>query len=496
MELADYLRTLRRRWWLVALALVVCIAGAALATYVQDPTYRASARLLVSGASSTSAIDEISRRQLATERAVAYAQIASTGPAVSAAVIRAGATGASVEATADGDSPFLSVIVTAGTAEDAQAVANAYVRTLPRVIIELEQSPSATPPTLSLIEPAGLPSSPHSPRPIRNLLIGGVLGLVLGVAIALLRETLDVTIRSSAEVERVTGAPVIGTVPQEFSNERLPALTRPQSGRSEAYRHVRTNLEFTGPEGAPRSIVVTSAGSGDGKTTLSTNLAVIASRAGKSVVIVDADLRKPMVATAMGVKQEPGLSDVLSGSIALDDALQPVSDELMTILPSGRVPRSPSELLGSTAMVELLDELERRYDMVIVDTPPVLPVTDALLVGVHVAGVVVVTRVGETTRGGIKRAVEAVRKVNAKVLGIVVNAAAEPEDKTYGYGYGYVDKRRADAADMRPTEHVRAASRRQTNNGARRVTDTSRHSDDGDVSPLPPVPEDRPRTQA
>ena len=234
VELADYLRVLRRRWWLIALAVIVCVAAAMVATMLQPKRYQASTRLLVSGSSSVSAIDEISRRELANQRAVAYAQIAGTGPAVAEAVRRAHATTSPrIRASADGVSPFITIVATGPRAEDVARVANAYVTVLPKVVTELDNAPSSAPPSLSALEPAAVPSKPSSPRPLRNLLASLVIGGVLGVASALVREAIDARIRDSAEIERYTDVGVLGLVPKEYGDEELISVTRPRSRRAE-----------------------------------------------------------------------------------------------------------------------------------------------------------------------------------------------------------------------------------------------------------------------
>jgi capsular exopolysaccharide synthesis family protein len=465
VELADYLRVLRRRWRLIALSLVVCIAAAGAATLLQPKQYRSSTRLLVSGSSSVSAIDEISRRELANQRAVAYAQIAGTGPAVAEAVKESGAkTYPTIRASADGTSPFITILAIGSNAQDVASVANIYVSVLPKVVTELDKAPSAAPPTLSVLEAAGVPSSPSSPRPVRNVLAALVIGAVLGVASALVREAIDARIRDSAEIERFTDVGVLGVVPKEYGDEELISVTRPRSRRAESYRQIRTNLEFTSPEGAPRSLVVTSAGPSEGKTTVATNLAVIASHTGKNVVIVDADLRKPRVHEVFRLPAQPGLTDVLSGTLPLDSVLQRLEGERLTIVASGPQASAPSELLGSAAMVELIQQLEQRFDFVIIDSPPVLPVTDALVLGVNTGGVVVVTRLGVTKRNALRRTIEAVHRVRARVLGVVGNAAVEHEEKRYGYGagygYGYLHSSPARAEDLRPVDRLRPGGRR------------------------------------
>jgi receptor protein-tyrosine kinase len=447
VDLIGYLRLLRRRWWIISLAILVSVGASIAATEVQHKRYQTGTRLLVSGSSTLSGVDEITRRQLAEQRAVLFSQIATTSPVISAAEQAADATGATpkvetsnpaISASATGNDPFLTITVTADTPQAAQALANAFAGVLPTELTKLDQVPSAVRALLTVVNPAGLPSTPFSPKPTRNILIGLALGIVLGIAAALIRETLDTTLRDSEEVRRITRATVLGVVPREFDDERLPAATRPHSRRSEAYRQVRTNLEFAADdESTPRSFVVTSAGQGEGKSTTAANLALLISRAGKSVAVVDADLRKPTLASLFNATSEYGLSDVLTGRRSLDSVIQPIAGERIAVLSTGPSVARPSELLSSPTMEHILRELGAQFDIVIVDSPPVLAITDALLVGKHTDGMVLVIRMRRTTRSGLRRSIEAIERVHARLLGVVINAATEAEDKRYGYTKGY-----------------------------------------------------------
>lgn len=439
MELADYLRVLRRRWWLIGLAVVVCAAGALAASFTQTPRYTSSTQLLVGGTPNESGTDELVARQLAAQRAGAYSLLLPAPPAVAEVSERMGVVGgnAAVAATADGTSAYINVTVTADSPQAAQKIAVGYGRFTAEVVAKLEQRPATSLVSITTTIPPGLPSSPVSPDPQRNFLIGAVIGLLLGLAGALAREALDARLRDSSEIEKLTGVTLLGSIPKEYASDVLPAMTRPRSGRAEAYRHVRTNLEFTSADGMPRSVVVTSPAPGEGKSTTAANLAIVAARSGRSVVLVDADLRKPTVARNFGLQASIGLSDVLTGRWRWQEALVPVEGENLHILASGSIPRFPSELVGSSRMAELIQELEASFDFVIVDSPPVLPVSDALVIGVNVDGVIVVARMVETRRAALKRAVDAIGKVNATLLGVVGNAVVKQEEKAYGEGYGY-----------------------------------------------------------
>jgi receptor protein-tyrosine kinase len=469
VDLIGYLRLLRRRWWIISLAVLISVGAAVGATSVQHKRYQTATRLLVSGSSGLSAVDEITRRQLAQQRAVLFSQLATTSPVIQAAEQAADSaagsaggappvatTNPSVVASASGNDPFLTISVTANTPEAAQALANQFVNILPAELAKLDQLPSAVKALLTVVNAAGLPTTPSSPDPERNILIGLALGLVLGIAAALIRETLDTTLRDSEEVRRLSPATILGVIPREFDDERLPAATRPHSRRSEAYRQVRTNLEFAAEdELPPKSFVVTSAGQGEGKSTTVANLALLVSRAGKRVAVVDADLRKPTLASLFNATNDYGLSDVLTESRTLESALQYIPGEQIAVLASGPGVSRPSELLSSVTMEQLLQALIAEFDLVIVDSPPVLAITDALLVGKHTDGMVLVTRMRRTTRSGLRRSLEAVERVHARLLGIVVNAAAETEDKRYGYTKGYAKGYLSDT--LAPDSYLSAA---------------------------------------
>jgi capsular exopolysaccharide synthesis family protein len=454
VELIDVLHVLRRRLTLIAVVLVACLAGAAFATLHQTKTYRTSTKLIVSGASDVSAVDEITRRQLATQRAVAYSQIAATPPAIRAAMAAAVATGSvtsgtpSVRADATGDDPFLTITVTDSDPRRAAAVANAYVGVLPEVIKRLESTPGTIGSSLSTLSSAPVPSTAFSPRPMRNGLIGLVAGLVLGVGGAFVREALDRRLRDSDEVEVAGGVPVLGVVPQEDMDSHLPVDTHPMSSRAEAYRKIRTNLTFTSHEGLPASVLITSSTSGEGKTTLAANLALACARTGQRVLLIDADLRRPMIGEYLGLSGETGLTNWLVGGSDFEQIVQPLGDTGVDVITSGPIPANPSELLGSSRMSALLSLGEERYDIVIADAPPVLPVADGLVLAVHMRSVILVAKVGETTRDRLRRSRDAVLKVGGNLVGVVPNAVVQKEDSAYAYAYRYRSRGGADSLHL------------------------------------------------
>ena len=264
----------------MVLVLIACVGGAAVATKLATPTYEATSKLLVSGSSGLADNNEIVTDQLAAERASSFAEIIPTAPAVQAALKEAEAKSGpfsssgypAVNASASGTNPFIDVTVTDTDPRRAQAVANAMATELPKVLRQLQQ-PSATPHEIELIQAASLPSNPSSPKPKENLIIGLALGLVLGVGAALLVEALDRRLKDSAEVEAASGLTALGVIPFEIPGEPIPAATHPRSVRAEAYRQVRTNLAFVTDGGPPKSVIITSSASSEGKTSLAVNLA-------------------------------------------------------------------------------------------------------------------------------------------------------------------------------------------------------------------------------
>lgn len=442
MELVDYLRVLRRRWALIALAAFVCAGSAVGFSLQQTPVYEATTRLVVSGSAGGSAADEVAQRQLAVQRATSYAQFASTPPVVDETVESAGldpqAGRPEVTGTADGAAPFLTVTVVDAEPERAAAVANAFAEVLPTAVARLEGASGTGQARLTVLSAASTPQDPVRPKPVRNGGIGLALGLMLGVGSAFLKEALDRSYKAVEQLEDETGLSVLGVVPQELAGVSLPTLTHPTSNRAEAYRTVRTNVQFAGPPHSLKTILVTSATAAEGKTTLTTNLAVAFAATGQSVVLVDGDLRRRQVGKAFGLEDEgPGLAGVLAGWAPLDEALRTVETARLAILPGGSTPENPSELLGSARMAELLKELGQLFEVVLVDSPPVLPVTDPLVLAVNATGVVLVVRLGETSRERLRRTIGSLQKLDVPLLGLAANGAVASQDPAYGYGYAY-----------------------------------------------------------
>ncbi|MDP3972829.1 MAG: polysaccharide biosynthesis tyrosine autokinase, partial [Candidatus Nanopelagicales bacterium] len=313
---------------------------------------------------------------------------------------------------------------------------------------------STKPPVkVTVVEPAIAPSSPSSPRGNVNLALGFILGLGLGVGWALIREQLDRTVKSTDQLGELTGAPNLGVVlfDDDASANHVSALDT-RSVKSEGYRTIRTNMQFVSIDDPVSSVVVTSAVPNDGKTTISCNLAVALAQGGHKVCLMEADLRNAQVGPFLGISPAVGLTDVLSGRQSLENALVKWGRGLIDVLPAGKAPPNPSELLSSKHMAILIDQLEKQYDYVIIDSAPLLLVSDAAQLAAHAGGALLVVRYGQTSRDAVTRAATALAQVNARMLGTVINAMpAKRRGYGYGYGYGYgassKDSDRADAKE-------------------------------------------------
>jgi capsular exopolysaccharide synthesis family protein len=290
----------------------------------------------------------------------------------------------------------------------------------------------------SVVGPAAVPTTPVEPRPLRTGALALFLGLLLGIGAAFLRENVDDRIRNKEELERASDAlPVLGVIDAYDSADALPiTLTQPSSTCAEEYRTLRTAIQFLGLDRRLRVIQVTSPNLGEGKTTTIANLGVALACAGVNVCIVDCDLRRPRLAALFGLDSTVGFASVLLGQSTLDDALQ-ASEALgpfLRILPAGPIPPNPSELLASARMQKVVESLAERYDVVLIDTPPTLPVADAMVVSRMADAVLVVAAVGSTTRRNMHRALELMGTVSAPVIGSVLNRAKEKARDDYGYG--------------------------------------------------------------
>lgn len=298
-----------------------------------------------------------------------------------------------------------------------------------------------------LVQEAGLPTSPSSPKTLRNTVLGGLLGLLLGIGTALLVERLDRRLRDPDELEDAFGLPVLTHVPQSDSLASGSAVEGLGTREAEAFRMLRTRLRYFNVDRDLGSILFTSPGPGEGKSTLALQAARTAAGAGRKTILVEADFHQPVVAERAGLAPIPGLSELITHQGSLEDAIQSVPanrasnrdsvDRYLDVIVAGALPPNPAELLGSDEISALLKNLEQAYDLIVVDTPPVTIMSDAIPLMSMVDGVVVVARIGTSRRDAADDLRDQLERLDAPALGVVVNGAKGG----HGYGYYYGDQR-------------------------------------------------------
>lgn len=511
MELRDYLSVLRRRKRMILLATLTVVASAVVLSLVQEPVYRAKARVLIRpdsavfGTSTGSADPAFIETQMV---------VIESKPVRDLVQEKLGAV-PEPSATAVGTTSVVEVAVESRLPEDAAEVTNAYVDayvtfrskqladalavqtreiqskidTVQKQIDdlanqinglagcggqsgvcpqreslqqdrdalisqqvpfkqrrdELQVEASAGGAPAQVVTPASIPEDPVRPTPVRNAVAALAVGLILGTTAALAFEHLDDSIKGKDDLQRsARDLAVLGMIPttpgwKDRDRPRVVSMLEPSSPSAEAYRTLRTSIRFLAVDRPLRVIQVTSPAAGEGKTTTTANLAVALARAGERVVIVSCDLRRPRLHEFFGLSNDVGFTSVLLGEVPLSSALQPVPDvSRLWVLASGPLPPNPSELLSSARATEVLNGLQASADTVLVDCPPVLPVTDAAVLSGKVDGTLLVVTAGDTTRKQVARTVEILRQVNAPLVGAVLNNA--PSEGAYNYLYRYYEQ--------------------------------------------------------
>ena len=489
--LRGYLHVVRRgRWWVAAFSLVGLGIGLAL-SLTATKQYTATAQLLVQSVGNVST-DTGSSQTLVTSADVQTELQLVTSAQVQSQVRSKLGSVPGISATEVGQTDVIAVTAVSPEPARAAQIANAYARafvswstatTISNLAVaenqltrqigaigkEIDKLPSrstaqlaalsnqqavlkgqlaqlqvagATASTgLELVTPATVPGSPSSPKPTQNALLGLLAGVILGIGAAFLRDNLDDTLTAGEAVERVGGAPVLATVPMVASwrrkaNPVVISVSEPTSQPAEAYRSLRTSLQFVRHDGGVRTILVTSPSAGDGKTATVVNLGAVYAQTGASVVLVSCDLRRPGLSQFFAPGEHAELSSVLTGRQSVDRALTPVPGvEGLWTLGTRTIVENPTELLAGHRMRSLVDDLAERFDIVLIDSPPVLPVADALILSGYADAVLLVVAAGHTRRAELRRAAEKLAQASAPVVGAVLNKATAQEG--YGYYGGY-----------------------------------------------------------
>lgn len=450
MELRDYLRILHRNWILILALTILGGAGAYGYSLLQTPSYEAETQLYVSVRSDSSGISELAQgTTFARQAVVSFVDVVDSALVLDRVIddlnldTTAQRLAGSIQASSATNSVIITVKVSNPNAELAASIANSVGSNFSDVVVNRLEKPDGDTASLVKVEtiaPALVPTSPATPRVPLNVAVGIIVGLALGLGIAILRSVLDTRIHSLHDIEAATEAPVLGGISLDPDAKKRPLIVHadPRNPRAESFRSLRTNLQFIDVDGSSRSFVVSSAGPGEGKSTTTANLAIALAETGARVVLVDGDLRLPRVADYMGIEGGVGLTDVLIGRAELVDVLQQWGTGKLFVLPSGRTPPNPSELLGSQAMQRTLEALADAFDYVLVDAPPLLLVTDAAVVSRFTSGVLMVAASGTTKKPQLTAAVEKLEAIGSRLFGVIVTMLPSKGPDSYGYGaYSY-----------------------------------------------------------
>ncbi|MDT0117727.1 polysaccharide biosynthesis tyrosine autokinase [Microbacterium sp. PRF11] len=448
MELSDYVRILRKNWLVIVLTTLVGLGAATAYTFTRVPTYESSSTVFVSTQAGSTTAELQQGSVFAQARINTYVGLVQTPAVLNPVIGRLGleetpeVLATHVTATASSNSTLITLTVTDTSASQAAAVANEVAASLATVVPQLEPAGADGNSTVRIsrvrdAQPAVHAATPNIPL---NLGLGLLVGFAIGIATAVLRTALDNRVRTPRDAENATGAPGIGSIAFDAKAKERPLIVHadPLSPRAESFRALRTNLQFL-DMGGRSSFVVTSSVPSEGKSTTTINLAIALADAGKRVALVDADLRKPKVAEYLSIEGGAGLTDVLIGRAEVNDVMLPWGGRSLYVLPAGKIPPNPSELLGSHRMSELLARLEEQFDVVLCDAPPLLPVTDAAILGRATSGALMVIAAGRTTKRQLEAASEALKTVDAKVAGSVMSMVPTrgPDSYYASYGYGY-----------------------------------------------------------
>jgi capsular exopolysaccharide synthesis family protein len=518
VEFKDYVRIVLAHWVGVVVLAVVGVAGAVAYNVSEPEVYQASATGLVTVGNTANSTDASIGDQLAKSRVTSYVAIATSADVAQAVVDSGDLKGYDLPATPGAlishvsvsqptDTVLITVQARAGDPQAAAVLANAWVDALAKQIRKIEGSAKPSDSTssdssdglhmvpLDQAQPGGL----VLPRKNLNLVIGLLIGALLGFGYAVVRHQFDRRLRSAEEVEKTFGVPVIGLIPHSASMRQdggralaLAVTESPGSGSAataEGFRKLRTNLAYMDVDNPPRVIVVTSPKQSDGKSTVAANLAAAIAIAGQPVTLVDGDLRRPTVASSLAMVDGAGLTDVLVGRVKSAEVIQDHPDVPgLRVLASGAIPPNPSELLGSNAMRALIHELAVDA-MVIIDAPPLLPVTDAAVLTRSADGALIVISHGGTLDSELAASLSHIDAVRGRTLGLVFNrmrrkaGAGVPGGDYYRYEYKPDNARRKLLPGrQKPTEPKEAgALRRRVSRVRRPAPAPPRASSDGAV---------------
>ncbi|MDV6298605.1 polysaccharide biosynthesis tyrosine autokinase [Dietzia maris] len=460
MDLRDLLSVLRARWIVIVAATLI---GAILAlgmSLLTPPSYQAKVQFYVTVAGGDSAAAAYQGSLGAQQRMQSYAALVKSTDITQQVVDIAGAdlapsqVAGQTTATADAKTVLLNVAVTDADPQRALQLAEGFGEVLPEAINRLETPDGGGPALakLTVVNPPALPTSPIAPKTEQNVAIGLVLGLLAGIGTALLINAFDRRVKSSEQLESIAGRPVVGSIPfrkaedKERGAEHIVPFREGHSPAAESFRRLRTNLQFLNVDNPPRIFVLTSSVATEGKSETAINLSLALAESGNRVLLIEADLRRPLVVSYMSMPDKVGLTNILSGQAKFSDVVQETRHDGVDLLACGPLPPNPSELLASDMARHLIEELRSNYDYVIIDSPPLLPVTDGALLARITDGALLVVRSHRTTADQVAQAVDNLAKADATLLGIVTVANKPAKKGSAGYYDSYYYSSRTSSA--------------------------------------------------
>lgn len=465
LSIRDVLRVLRTRWMIIVATTAVAVGGALAITMLTTPIYQASTRLFVSTTAGGS-VDAIYQGNLfSQQRVISYTQLLMGETLAQRTIAKLNLDmspkelAQHVKASSKIDTVLIDVSVRDESPARARDIADALSEEFVAMARELETPQNGTTPDARVVveQHAAFPETPVSPKPTRNLAMGLAFGLLLGIGFAFLRDLLDNTVKDQDALEGLTNVGLVGSIPFDKGLRKEPIIQfdSDKSAIAEAFRKLRTNLQFLAVDDPPRAILVTSAMPGEGKSTAAVNIALALAEAEHNVVLVDGDLRRPSLDKYLDLIGQVGLSTVLANRASLEEVLQKTRFPRLTVLTSGPIPPNPSELLGSLAVKKILAHLRAHFDYVVVDSSPLIAVTDAAILATDLDGVLMVARYGQVKREQLAHAVRNLDDVGASLLGAVFTMTPTRGNVAYNYYYNYSANSEADG-------HARNRSARRT----------------------------------
>lgn len=461
-----YVQMLRRHVWGIVVSIGLAAGFALVLSLVATPVYTSTAGLFFSLQNGDTASDLAQGATFTRDQLASYATLATT-PAVLGPVIEnleldteVGDLARQVTAAAPNGTVVLSVSVDSTDPAEAARIADAVSTELIRVVEGVAPADSGGRATVRVttVTPAAVPSAPSSPDTGLNVLAGLVGGTALGVLYAWLRERLDTRVRTAEDLARVTDLPLLAsldTPPGADAGRDLVVVNAPRSPAAEAFRSLRTAVQFTARPGQPLTLLVTSSHAAEGKSTVAANLAETLSESGLRVALVDADLRRPSLADVFGLEGGAGLTTVLIGRAQVSDVLQDWGRSGLHVLTSGPLPPNPSELLSSPAMAGVLATLGETHDVVLVDGAPLLPVTDSAVLARLVSGTLLIADAARTRRPAVAGSLALLRRVEARVAGVVLTHVRQRAAAGYGYESAIDEQPRTKRSDRPEVAAVR-----------------------------------------